>query len=190
MARPLKIFKIESHVAHIHPRIINDVLGAPRHVQQGNVYVVARTKAEATRFLVDAQLGSWRTSNIHEASGNHLVAFLDATAYLGTTSDVYEGKVAISWGIGGERFAVPIGLDDDWTVVGETTYKDPANPRKHLDKPVFVPAAPPAKPVRLVIELDADMDPELIERLIATKRCTIAFGRISTHEVVGKVVES
>lgn len=161
MARPLKIFTVESHVSHISPRIINDVLGAPRHVCQGEVYVVARTKKDAGKFLLDAGLGDWRTGVIHEASGNHLVAFLDATAYLGTTSDVYEGKVAVSWDSGGERFAVLIG--DTWTLVGETSYRDPTNPRGLLSKPIFIPATPPAKPVHLVIELDPNTDPAVIE---------------------------
>jgi hypothetical protein len=185
MPRPLKIFTVEGRVAHLPSHVINDVLGAPRHINQGHVYVVARTKKDATHYLSTALKTHWKVSEIHEASGNHLEAFINGARFLGTDHDSYESKVAVSWGRGGERFAVPI--EDTWTLVGETTHRDPANPRNLLKRPFFVPATPAPKPVRLVIELDADTDPAVIERFRAGLSVLV-----NTQDVraLGMVVES
>jgi len=191
MARPLKIFTVHGHVSHLPSTIINDVLGAPRHVSQGRIYVVAHTKKAASARLAEVLGGRPHPTNvIDEASDTGLVAFIEATAFLGTDSDLHDGTVAASYGNGDKRFAVL--LSGGWTLVGHTTYKNPENERDFLSKPVFVPIAqeekPKAEPRRVTIEFDADMDPELIERLIGIGRCTITFGRITAHEVVGKVV--
>lgn len=190
MPRPLKIFTVEGHAAHVPSRIINDVIGAPSHVRQGNVYVVARTKKDATHFLSTKLKMHWKVSEIREASGNHLDAFTNATRFLSTISDAYEGSVAVSWGNGGERFAVPVmGI---WTLVGETTFKDPARhpeSRKLLPKPIFVPAKPAPKPVRVTIELDTDSDPQIIADLIKAEKIFLEPSADSGRFVFGRVVQ-
>lgn len=188
MARPLKVFAVHGHASYVPHHIINDVIGAPSHIRQGNIYVVARTKKDASQFLGEKLGSRYKVSEIDEARGIHFEAFMNATAFLDVNSPVFEGAVAVSWGNGGERFAVE--TVNGWTLVGETTHQDPENPRRYLQKPIFVPVKVAPKPVRVTIELDADMDPELVAKLLAGGRCTIAFGRITAREVVGKVVES
>ena len=189
MPRPLKIFTVDSYVSHISPKIINDVLGAPWHISQGHVYVVARTKKDAARFLSDAGLGNWKTGVIHETNGNHLVAFTSATGFLGTNADTYEGNVAVACDVlGGDRFAVP--GPGGWEVVGETTFKDPENPRRRLNRPWFVPVdRTPHKPIRLVIELDADTPAEAVQALLAHTMLRVSDVTNTTY-AFGKVIES
>lgn len=189
MARPLKVFTVHGHASHIPPGIINDVLGAPSHIQQGGIFVVARTKKDAAQFLGDKLGGRYKTSEIDEATGNHITAFLDATRFLCTTSDVYEGKIAVSWGQGSQGYAVETFING-WEVVGETTHKDPANPHLFLQKPIFVPANAPAKPVRITIELDADSDASIVAELIKAGKVFLEPSVDSGRFVLGKVVES
>lgn len=191
MARPLKVFTVEGHLSHLPARIINDTLGAPKHVSQGRIYVVARTKKDASQHLSDKIGSPFKVSELHEASGNHLDAFRAATAFLETTSDIYDGAVAVSHGTGSEKFAVPsASTDTGWIVVGETTHKDPANPRNFLRKPIFVPADAPTKPVRITIELDADADPDIVAELIKARKVFLEPSVDSGRFVLGMVVKS
>lgn len=194
MPRPLKVFTVHGHVSHLPARVINGVLGAPSHITQGRIYVVARSKKAASQRIAELFGGRpHSTSVIDEARGDSLVAFTGATTFLDTDSDLSEGTVATSWGPGGdERFAVL--LSNDWIVVGHTTYQDPGNPRKHLFKPIFVPVVqeekPKAEPVRITIELDADADPVIVAELITAGKVFLEPSVDSGRFVFGKVVQS
>lgn len=182
MARPLKIFTIEGCYSHLPAELLG-LLGAPKHITQGDIYVLAITKKDAAERLSKAAGGTVRPGHIHETAGNDIMAVVDGTSFLRD-----EGDIVAMWGRGSKNVAVSRG--SQWFLVGETTHKDPANPRNWLNKPIFVPVEPKPEPVRLVIELDADMDRELIEKLLVPgARCAVAFGRIDRHEVVGKVIE-
>lgn len=190
MARPLKVFTVHSHASYVPHHIINDVIGAPSHVRQGNIFVVARTKKDASTFLGEKLGGRYKVSEIDEARGIHFEAFAAATSYLSTEADAYEGRIAVSWGRGNETYAVETFIHG-WKVVGETTHQDPENERNFLKKPIFVPAKPEPKPVRLVIELDAHTDPRVIEVLRAASSVFVKDASSPVGKVAsGKVVES
>lgn len=181
MARELKSFTIEGCYSHL-PREILDVLGAPSHVNQGDIYVLARTKKDAAERLSRLLNGPVQPRWIHEGRGNSVEAIASATSFYQDEGDIVALRSSSP-----SKVAVPRG--GQWFLVGETTYQVPGE-RKFLPKPIFVPVEKPAEPVRITIELDADMDPDLVARLIAGTRCTVGFGRIDHHEVVGKVVQS
>lgn len=185
MPRPLKVFTIEGCYSHA-PHAALKALGAPSHITQATMYVAARTKKDALQYLNNATRGNFKSHEMHEASGNSLDA-IRAGGYFFDDND--EGRVAIMWGRGsGGKVVVPSA--DGWTVVGEVTHQDPENERNFLRKPIFVHAKPAPKPIRLVIELDADTDTGVAAKLIEGVRCRISFGRITAYDVVGKVVES
>lgn len=187
MPRPLKVFTVHSHASYVPPHIINDVIGAPSHIRQGNIYVVARTKKDASAFLDKKLGGRYAVSVIDEARGNHFDAFMDGTAYLDTDSPVFEGAVVVSWGRGSQTYAAE--SINGWVVVGETTHIDPENERNLLKKPVFVAAAPVAKPVRITIELDADTDPAIVAEITKVGMSVIVASGID-EKATGTVIES
>lgn len=183
MPRALKIYTVQSH-ASFAPYAALRTVGAPSHVQQANMYVAAHNKADAARFLNEAGAQMISPRHIFEARGYCFEVLRDNTDVLGA-----ENGIAVMWSRSSSGGKVAVKRDGNWAVIGEATYIDPSNTRRVLDHPIFLSAEDiSAKPVRITIELDADMDPELVARLIAGTRCTIGFGRITAHEVVGRVV--
>jgi hypothetical protein len=155
MARPLKIFTIESHLS-LAPHDALKALGGPSHIIQASMYVIARTKKDAAQFLINAGHTGCRADHVHETWSNYAVALREATSFLQA-----EGAVAIM-SDSNRRVVVP-GLHG-WEVVGEFTFRDPENSHRMLPKPRFIiDKQRQVRPVRLVIELDADTDPAVIE---------------------------
>lgn len=177
MARPLSIHTIQTCDSFL-PQNALKALGAQLHDTQGAVYVVARTKKDATERLSTATGGRVRPTSVFPGTGFDVEAVATATTFLNSEGDLIamqNRKVAVCRG-------------GSWFLVGKISYKDPASPHKLLQKPIFVPVATPAKPVRITIELDVNTDPAVIKTFLVGHSVIVASS--ISDKATGKVVES
>lgn len=159
MPRELKSFTIQTSSSFPKQTVMR-ALGAERQ-SQADLYVLARTKKDAIARLSEHMGTRAAPASVYEGRGDVVEAIAEATSF-------YEGEgdMIATVGIAGNR-NVAVLRGGQWHAVGETTHRDPGKPGKFLQKPIFVPVEqPPAQPVRITIELDADTPADVVRMLL------------------------